>query len=414
MTELRLMLVCLISLTGLAEGGDWPQFLGVNRTGTSTETGLLKTFPQDGPQVVWKTSLGTSMSGIAVAGKQALTLFQDETRQFAVSLSTETGQILWKTALAPAFENGMGNGPRATPAVAEGRVFVMTGEGLLAGLDAATGKLLWKVDVPQQFGGQAAEYGVACSPLVSGDLVIVQAGSEAAGIVALQSASGKLVWKSRSGRSGYASPVLLTLAGVSQVVAFDAAGAGGLDPRTGAELWQFPFPTEYDCNTACPVQVGEREVLISAGENHGAVILQLTRSGDAFEAKPVWSSLGKDSQLRAEWQTPVIHNGHLYGLDNSGSAGPITNLVCIRLSDRKTVWQKPRFGKSNLILADGRLWITTMKGELVLVEASDREYRELGRAVVLETTRQAPSLADGRLYVRDDQHVICLDVRGSR
>jgi outer membrane protein assembly factor BamB len=354
------------------------------------------------------------MSGIAVAGKQALTLFQDETRQFAVSLSTETGQILWKTALAPAFENGMGNGPRATPAVAEGRVFVMTGEGLLAGLDAATGKLLWKVDVPQQFGGQAAEYGVACSPLVSGDLVIVQAGSEAAGIVALQSASGKLVWKSRSGRSGYASPVLLTLAGVSQVVAFDAAGAGGLDPRTGAELWQFPFPTEYDCNTACPVQVGEREVLISAGENHGAVILQLTRSGDAFEAKPVWSSLGKDSQLRAEWQTPVVHNGHLYGLDNSGSAGPITNLVCIRLSDRKTVWQKPRFGKSNLILADGRLWITTMKGELVLVEASDREYRELGRAVVLETTRQAPSLADGRLYVRDDQHVICLDVRGSR
>jgi outer membrane protein assembly factor BamB len=414
MTELRLMLVCLISLTGLTEGGDWPQFLGVNRTGTSTETGLLKTFPQDGPQVVWKTPLGTSMSGIAVAGKQALTLFQDETRQFAVSLSTETGQILWKTALAPAFENGMGNGPRATPAVAEGRVFVMTGEGLLAGLDAATGKLLWNVDVPQQFGGQAAEYGVACSPLVSGDLVIVQAGSEAAGIVALQSASGKLVWKSRSGRSGYASPVLLTLAGVSQVVAFDAAGAGGLDPRTGAELWQFPFPTEYDCNTACPVQVGEREVLISAGENHGAVILQLTPSGVAFEAKPVWSSLGKDSQLRAEWQTPVIHNGHLYGLDNSGSAGPITNLVCIRLSDRKTVWQKPRFGKSNLILADGRLWITTMKGELVLVEASDREYRELGRAVVLETTRQAPSLADGRLYVRDDQHVICLDVRGSR
>jgi len=414
MNELRLMLVCLVSLTGLAAGGDWPQFLGMNRTGTSTETGLLKAFPQDGPRVVWKTPLGTSMSGIAVAGKQALTLFQDGTRQFAVSLSTENGQILWKTALAPAFENGMGNGPRATPAVAEGRVFVMTGEGLLAGLDATTGKLLWKVDVPQQFGGQAAEYGVACSPLVSGDLVIVQAGSEAAGIVALQSASGKLVWKSRSGRSGYASPVLLTLAGVSQVVAFDAAGAGGLDPRTGAELWQFPFPTEYDCNTACPVQVGEREVLISAGENHGAVILQLAPSGDTFEAKPVWSSLGKDSQLRAEWQTPVVHNGHLYGLDNSGSAGPITNLVCIRLSDRKTVWQKPRFGKSNLILADGRLWITTMKGELVLVEASDREYRELGRAVVLETTRQAPSLADGPLYVRDDQHVICLDVRGSR
>ena len=113
-------------------------------------------------------------------------------------------------------------------------------------------------------------------------------------------------------------------------------------------------------------------------------------------------------------QTPVVLDGHLYGLDNSGSAGPITNLVCIRLSDRKTVWQKPRFGKSNLILADGRLWITTMKGELVLVEASPDSFRELGRSVVLETTRQAPALSAGRLYVRDDQHVICLDVRADK
>ncbi|MFY8059791.1 MAG: alcohol dehydrogenase, partial [Planctomycetaceae bacterium] len=125
MTGLRLVLVCLFCLTGLAEGGDWPQFLGPNRTGTSAETGLLQTLPQDGPRVVWKTPLGTSMSGVAVSGKQALTLFQDDTQQYAVSLNTENGQILWKTALAPAFENGMGNGPRATPAVAEGQVFVM-------------------------------------------------------------------------------------------------------------------------------------------------------------------------------------------------------------------------------------------------------------------------------------------------
>jgi len=171
---------------------------------------------------------------------------------------------------------------------------------------------------------------------------------------------------------------------------------------------------EYDCNTACPVQVGENELLISAGENHGSVILQVTKSGGGLQVQSVWSSLGKDSQLRAEWQTPVVHEGHLYGLDNSGSAGPITNLVCIRLSDRKTVWQKSRFGKGNLILADGCLWITTMKGELVLVEAAAAGYRELGRATVMETTRQAPSLSGGRLYVRDDQHVICLEAGASR
>ncbi|MFM8729511.1 MAG: PQQ-binding-like beta-propeller repeat protein [Planctomycetaceae bacterium] len=414
MVVLRLVLVCVVCLTGVAAGGDWPQFLGLNRTGTSAETGLLKTFPSGGPQVVWKTALGTSMSGIAVSGEQAVTMFQDETQQFAVSLSANSGEVLWKTALAPAYENGMGNGPRATPTVSGGRVFAMTGEGLLVGLDAATGKLLWKVNVPQQFGGQAAEYGVSCSPLVAGDLVIVQAGSDSAGAIAVQCATGKLAWPARSGRSGYASPVLVKLAGRLQVVVFDGAGAGGLDPATGAELWQFPFPTEYDCNTACPVQVGENELLISSGENHGSVILQVTKSGGDLQVQPVWSSLGKDSQLRAEWQTPVVHEGHLYGLDNSGSAGPITNLVCIRLSDRKTVWQKSRFGKGNLILADGCLWITTMKGELVLAEAAAAGYRELGRATIMETTRQAPSLSGGRLYVRDDQHVICLGVSASR
>ena len=414
MTIWRNALVLSLCLSGLTDASDWPQFLGLNRTGTSAETGLLKSFPATGPKVLWKTPLGTSMSGVAVVGSQALTLFQDDSQQYAVALSTDDGRVLWKTALAPAFENGMGNGPRTTPAVADGRVFVMTGEGLLAGLDAASGKLLWKVDVPQEFGGAAAEYGVSCSPLVVGDLVIVQAGSDSAGAVALQCRTGKPAWKARGGRSGYASPVLMKLAGVSQVVVFDAAGAGGLDPQTGAELWQFPFPTEYDCNTACPIQVGDNQLLISAGENHGAVILQVAAAAGGLNVKEVWSSLGKDSQLRAEWQTPVVLDGHLYGLDNSGSAGPITNLVCIRLSDRKTVWQKPRFGKSNLILADGRLWITTMKGELVLVEASPDSFRELGRSVVLETTRQAPALSAGRLYVRDDQHVICLDVRADK
>jgi hypothetical protein len=203
----------------------------------------------------------------------------------------------------------------------------------------------------------------------------------------------------------------MKIAGQNQLVSLTAAGAAGMDPASGEVLWQFPFPTEYDCNTASPVQIDDTSVLISAGENHGSVILSVTGKGTDWTTKEVWSSLGKDSQLRAEWQTPVIHDGHLYGLDNSGSAGPITNLVCIRLKDQKTMWQKPRFGKSNLILADGKLFLTTMGGELVIVAASPSEFQELGRATVLETTRQAPSLADGFLFVRDDHEVLCIDVR---
>lgn len=399
--------------SGAAFCGDWPQFLGPQRNGSSAETGLLKTLETGSVKTLWQVPLGTGMSGIAVSNHRAYTLAQTETEQFAVALDAKTGEQVWKTALAPAYENSMGHGPRATPTVADGRVFVYTGEGILAALNADDGKLLWSVNVPQSLDGQPSEYGCSCSPLVTDNLVIVQSGTESAATAAWNTTTGKLVWKSGSGNAGYSSPTLAKLAGRRQLLVFNAAGAAGLDPLTGAELWNFPFPTEFDCNTATPVVISETEVLISAGENHGAIILRIEASDSSITAKPVWQSLGKDSQLRAEWQTPVVHDGHLYALDNSGSAGPITNLVCIRLSDRSTVWQKARFGKSNLILADGRLWLTNMQGELVLVEASPKAFRELGRISVLQTTRQAPALANGLLYVRDNEQLVCLDVRAA-
>jgi outer membrane protein assembly factor BamB len=392
---------------------DWPQFLGPNRNGTSSETGLLQSLKSGSVKTLWQVPLGTGMSGIAIGGGRAFTLFQTDAEQTAVALDAATGKQIWKTPVSPAYENSMGNGPRATPTVADERVFVYTGEGILCALNASDGKQLWSVNVPKSLGGQPSEYGCSCSPLVIENLVIVQSGTDSAATAAWNVETGKLAWKSGGSNAGYSSPVAAKLAGRQQVLVFNAAGAAGLDPKSGDELWAYEFPTEFDCNTATPVVLSESELLISAGENHGAVILQLKVSGATIVAEAVWESLGKDSQLRAEWQTPVIHEGHLYALDNSGSAGPITNLVCIRLSDRSTVWQKPRFGKSNLILADGRLWFTSMKGEVILVEASPKAYQESGRIQVLQTTRQAPALANGLLYVRDDEQVICLDVRGN-
>ncbi|MEI7698635.1 MAG: PQQ-binding-like beta-propeller repeat protein [Planctomycetia bacterium] len=394
-----------------AMAGDWPQFLGPARNGVSSETSLIDQLPPGGPKVAWRTPLGTSMSGIAVSQGLAVTLFQTETEQFVVALDAASGREKWKTSVAPVFENGMGNGPRSTPAINGDQIFAFTGEGILVALARDSGKTLWSVNVPRTLEGVPAEYGVACSPIVTDTSVIVQSGTTQAAVAAWDRKTGKLLWKSGSGNAGYSSPVLMTLADVTQLVVFDATGASGLDPAGGSTLWSFPFPTEYDCNTASPVRISENELLISAGENHGAVILQLKKTTDGLTAESVWSSLGKDSQLRAEWQTPVVLDGHLYGLDNSGSAGPITNLVCIRLADRKTVWQKARFGKSNLILADGRLWISTMKGELVVVQATPEKFQELGRSTVLETTRQAPALAEGFLFLRDDKEVVCLDLR---
>jgi outer membrane protein assembly factor BamB len=150
---------------------------------------------------------------------------------------------------------------------------------------------------------------------------------------------------------------------------------------------------------------------ISSGENHGSAMLSLRPQGDRFEVGTVWKSQGGQSVLRNEWQTSILLDGYLYGMDNVGGAGPITHLACINAATGERAWQVPRFGKGNLIAADGKLFISTMKGELVIATASPKEYLELGRAEILGSTRQAPALADGLLYLRDDAEIVCLDVR---
>jgi outer membrane protein assembly factor BamB len=151
--------------------------------------------------------------------------------------------------------------------------------------------------------------------------------------------------------------------------------------------------------------------LISSGENHGSVLLELVERGSTFEVKEAWSSQGARSVLRNEWQTSILLDGFLYGFDNVGSAGPVTHLTCVNASTGERMWQQPRFGKGNLIAAEGKLFLSTMNGELVVVRATPKAYEEVGRATVLGSTRQAPALAAGLLYLRDDQHIVCLDVR---
>ena len=155
----------------------------------------------------------------------------------------------------------------------------------------------------------------------------------------------------------------------------------------------------------------DSKVFLSSGENHGCVLLSLTPIGEKFDLEEVWDSQGPQSVLRNEWQTSILLDGHLYGFDNVGSAGPVTHLTCIEAATGKRVWQQARFGKGNLIAADGKLFISTMKGELIIVRATPEKYDEIGRATVIGSTRQAPSLDGGLLYLRDDKEIVCLDVR---
>ena len=411
------------SRTGLAEQGrtsEWPQFLGPERNGISTETGLLDTWPADGPPEVWRAKIGTGMSGLAISGGRLYTLVQKTSQQFVIALNANTGKPIWESAISNAYSNSMGNGPRATPTVSGERVFAFSGEGKLVALKTQDGEIVWSHDVVKEQGSEMpAEYGMACSPLIVGDLVIVTAGARHATVAAYDVKTGKPMWTAgRDQPAGYSSPAALNFGGKAQVVVLYGTAAEGLDPQTGQSLWRYAFKTDFNCNTATPI-VHAGRVFLSAGENHGCVLLSLTpaESKDktvAWTVSEVWTSLGPKSVMRNEWQTSLVLGNHLFGFDNVGGAGPVTHLACLDLTTGERKWQKLRFGKGNFIAADGKLIISTIEGELVLVAANANQFEELARVKLLGMTRQAPALANGFVYLRDDQEIVCVDLRKNR
>lgn len=390
-----------------AEDG-WPQFLGPNRNGISPADGLIQTWPADGPNVLWRVPGGVGMSGVAVAKQLAVTMWNSDNGQAVAVMDAKTGELKWKTVVAPNYENSMGDGPRATPAIDEDQVFAFTGQGILACLNLSDGRQLWSTSVFSK-GGKPAEYGMAASPLVVDGLVVVTAGGNQSAVVAVDKESGEVRWRAVNGTPGYSSPALLTIAGERQLVTFTGLGAVGIRAADGEVLWEYPFQTPYDCNTATPVAVGGK-VFISAGENHGCVMLEVTKSNQTFSVKEAWQSIDTKSVMRNEWQNSVLLDGHLFGFDNVGSAGPVTHLSCVNAATGETIWRQNRFGKANLVAADGILWITTMKGEFVMVKATTKGYVELGRAKLFGKTRQAPAIAYGNAYVRDDAEVVCIKI----
>ncbi|MBI3865947.1 MAG: PQQ-binding-like beta-propeller repeat protein [Planctomycetia bacterium] len=392
---------------------DWPQFLGPDRNGVSRETGLLTEWPDGGPKQVWRVAGGQGMSGLAISDGRLLTLVQKSGRQWAICLDAKTGQKNWERDLAPAYRNKMGDGPRATPAIAGGTAFVFTGEGILAALNMADGKILWQKDAVAEFGGEIAEYGMACSPLVAGENVVVVVGAPEATVAAFNRNTGAVAWKAgKDDPAGYSSPAIMKLNGRDHLVVFHGAGAMGVDPARGNLFWHYPYVTDFNCNIATPVAAGGG-VLLSSGENHGSVLLKITSNPAErlMQSTPAWESLGPSSVLRNEWQTSILLDGYLYGIDNVGGAGPVSHLTCVEAATGKRQWQQVRFGKGNPIAADGKLFVPTIDGNLVVVKANPQKYDELGRAAVAGKIRQAPALAGGLLYLRDEREIVCLDMR---
>lgn len=384
-----------------ARAADWPQFLGPNRTGISSETGLIISWPAGGPKEVWRIQVASS--GLAIQGGRLVTMTRKDGKQFVVSLDPKTGKQNWETEISPAPKQG----PWATPTIEDNSAYTFSADGILLSVNLPDGKVNWKHDVPKEYECKAAQYGAACSPLLAGDLVVVNSGP----VFAFNRKSGKLAWKVGSDIAGHSSPALLKLGGRDQIVSFNGDAVLGIGPKSGKLLWRHPFKTKWECNIITPVAYKGQVWVSSPGERGGA-LLDLSAKGDSFETKEVWASPNPKSVMSNYWYTPILVGDHLYGID-SVNWSKIAHLRCIELASGKLVWEQQRYGEANMIVADGKFWITTMKGELVMAKLTPKGYEELGRKkLAAEKGRYAPVISNGLLYLADGKEVVCLDVKG--
>ncbi|MCY4352344.1 MAG: PQQ-binding-like beta-propeller repeat protein [Gemmatimonadetes bacterium] len=401
----RCYLLIAVVLCFSSAHADWPQWLGPNRTGISSETGVLTTWAADGPTVVWQKELGEGFSGISVADGRVYTMFSAGEDEFVICLNEETGREIWRFRTGAKFyERQGGNGPRSQPTVDGERVFVLSAEGWLYALNAKDGKKLWLVDLYDGMGSRVPKFGFSTSPLVENDLLFLEVGTRQGTFIALDKTNGAVKWASQRDIVSYSSPIAVDIAGIRQVVFVSGEAAVGLSPTDGSLYWRFPWQTSYDLNVATPILVPPDRIFISSGYDHGAALLQIAQQGEGLSVKKVWESRG----MKNHFGTSLLIGDYIYGFDNA-------ILKCIEAKTGKEQWKRRGYGKGTLIYADGQLIILSDKGKLALADASPTSFREKVNAQVLSgKCWTPPTLANGKIFVRDMHRIVCMDVSDAR
>jgi outer membrane protein assembly factor BamB len=420
---LAALALALAALTLTAPAADWPQWRGPKRDGISAETGLLKEWPKDGPALVWKSSdvLG-GYSTPSVVGDRIYTIGNKDQDEFGIALGVKDGKEVWKTRIGAVGKNTGPNypGSRATPAVDGDHVYCLGSDGDLVCLTAAKGEVVWKKSYRKDFGGAPNKWAYSESPLVDADVLVCTPGGTSATLLALNKKSGEVIWKSplkKIDKAANASVIAATVGGKKLYVAFvgegvDAKGTGGVvgvDAKTGAELWRYTKTSDADANIMTPLF--HDDAVFNAASRVGSALLKLKADGDGVKAEEVYFN----PNLRFGSGGVVVVDGHLYGVSGFG---PQAQLTCIEFATGKVKWQNKSVGPASIVYADGLLFLRGEETEIALAEASPEGYREKGRFKQPDRARgnqkawQHPVLSNGKMYVRDQNVLLCYDVKG--
>ena len=404
-------LIVGMALATSASAADWPTFLGPNRDGRSDETGLASEFPKSGPPALWRRSVGAGFSGPVVAGDRLVLFHQVDEKMVVECMNAATGKTVWKKSYPTRFRAGYGSGPgpRATPTIADGHVFTMDPESVLQCLRLGDGELVWRRELAKEYEIPEGFFGVSSSPLVEGDALLVNLGAPAgAGLAALDRKTGKTIWTSTDDTAGYASPVAATIDGRRYAFFFARTGLHAVDPITGKQRFFFRWRARMNAsvNAATPLVIGDR-VFISSAYNVGATLLKVTPSGQ----EPLWKL---QQVLSNQYNTCVVHDGHLYGIDGRADIG-IASLRCVDIETGKPEWSEEGFGCATIVFAEGRLYLLNEQGILTVAPATPDGYRPTARVSILKPTCRAhPALANGRFHARNGRELVALDLSSDR
>jgi outer membrane protein assembly factor BamB len=377
----------------------FPQFLGPNRSGVLQGVSLVRDWAASPPRLLWRRAVGVGWSAFAVSAGRAITQEQRGEEELTVAYDLSAGTPLWAHTNRVRFSETLGgDGPRATPTIRDGRVYVMGATGILDCLDETNGRLLWSRDVLREHKLKNVTWGKSCSPLLFGRLVVVTGGEEREkSLLAYDARDGQPVWQTGRDRASYCSPMVATLDGQEQILIVNGRSVSGHHPEDGRVLWEYPWPGEFP-KVAQPLPLDANLLLVATGYGVGCSLLKLQPSaGGEWSVTEVW----KNRNLKPKFTNLVRHGSHAYGLDDGV-------LVCLDPATGQRVWKDGRYGHGQILLVEDVLLIQTEGGDVVLVDATPEGHRERARLAALKTkTWNNPVLAGDLLLVRNDQEAAC-------
>jgi outer membrane protein assembly factor BamB len=407
-----LLLVLPMMYAPNARASDWPQFLGPSRDAVYSGPPLAEEWPAEGPRVVWSSSAGEGYSSPVVSEGRVVLCHRVDDELLVSCFEALTGKSNWVAKFPSTFRDGVGfdSGPRPTPAIKNGRVIFCNSDGFLGCLDLKDGKKLWAHRLKSEFKSSGSWHGFVASPLVTEAAVILPVGgTNSAGVVAFDPATGKVVWSALNDKLTASSPVLATWGGKQQVIVFTRAAIRSLDPASGHENWSLPTrrQTTGDVYAAAPVVFGD--YLFAGGwYKLGAQLLRIKND----RPEEIWHL---DDALSTHYASAIYYDGYLYGFHGHAWERGGPTLRCIERATGKLIWEEQKVGSGTIVRTGDNLLLLLDTGELQLAKASPKGFKIKSRAqVVGKPTRSYPAIADGYVFVKGPRTLVCLDLRAAK